>query len=89
MLRKLRLDYADKLDEGEVAAFADMESRLGMTSVSCLSDRQRQWVRSVLDRFEPSYENLASSGLVSKETKVPTLDLLKPENLPKRPPGRR
>lgn len=54
-----------------------------------LTDRQRKWVRVALERFEPQYENLVSAGAVPHGREVPTIEALRPENLPKRPPGRK
>jgi hypothetical protein len=71
-------------------AFSSMLHSLEHGERVMLSERQREWVMSVLDEIEPSgYENLVSRGLVSGRTKVETLPMLRSENLPKRPPTRR
>jgi len=55
-----------------------------------LSEKQRRWVVSVLEQHEPTYEgDLVSSGKVPRGREVATIPALRPENLPKAPPGRR
>jgi len=94
-LRKNDLEMLSKLlaesdlDPSEREAFTDMQRHLRDRPSAILTEKQRAWVRGVLVRFEPQYENLVSSGKVSNTTKVETIDLLKRENLPLRPPGRR
>lgn len=48
----------DTLDEAARDAFTDMQEGLGYRRE--LSEKQRAWLRSVLD--EPDYANLASKG---------------------------
>lgn len=54
---------------------------------SKLSAKQRQFAMTVLG--EPDYENLVSSGKAPRGREVETPDVLKPHNLPKKPPGRK
>ena len=56
-----------------------------------LSDKQRAWVKDVFERFcdEPIYKNLVSSGQVPRGREVELPAVLRPENLPKKPPQRR
>ena len=54
-----------------------------------LSMRQRLWANDVIDRDEPRAENLISSGLVPRGREVPVPEVLRRENLPLKPPGRK
>jgi hypothetical protein len=71
-----------------IRAFRDMREAL-MSWQHELRDKQRAWVTNEYQKREPEYENLVSSGKVALGKPVPTLDILKPENLPKSPPRRR
>lgn len=55
----------------------------------CLSDKQRKWVTNVLHEHEPEYTNEWSAGTVPRGREVPTLAILNPANLPKKPPPRK
>jgi hypothetical protein len=78
------------LVDKEVEAFVSMLGDLETGRFELLTEKQRAWVKSRLDKLGVAqYENLVSRGLVSAETKVPTIDLLKRENLPRKPPPRR
>lgn len=55
--------------------------------IKCLKPRDRGWVNSVLDRYEPRVANLVSRGLVPRGREVPTPAVLR--DLPKHPPGRK
>ena len=72
-------------------AFRDMLDRLENGRVLELSDKQRAWVRSVFERVfdTPQYENLFSSGKLCLGKPVETPAVLRRENLPLKPPGRR
>lgn len=86
---RLVLQRVDDLDEREAAAFAGMATR-------CENDRpltegQRGWLEETAKRLgivEPA-RNLVSRGLVPRGAEVPTPAVLRRENLPMRPPGRR
>jgi hypothetical protein len=52
-----------------------------------LSRKQREVLKEVLEKHEPTYENLVSSGKVPLGKPVPTPTVL--QNLPKKPPTRR
>ena len=85
-------DVRDRLTGGEAEAFSKMRTRLHYRNQTVLTEKQRMWLAGCLDRYgagEPAYENLVSRGLVSVKTKVPTIDALRRENLPKLPPGRK
>lgn len=84
-LLKRALEKEDLRDSSR-EAFEDMLERIeakGMT----LSDKQRAWVLRALD--VPEYENLVSSGKVPIGKPVELPWQLRPENLPKKPPGRK
>lgn len=80
------------LDERTESVFDDMLCRLDRFCRP-LTPRQRAWAAATLrgDRYVPEeeYENLVSSGKVKRGKEVPTIALLDPSNLPKKPPGRR
>lgn len=89
--KALDVKFADKLSAETVEAFASMRYDLTVYG-RLLSNKQRAWVRSTLEALgvgEPVYENLVSSGVVKGSSKVPTLDILKRENLPLKPPPRK
>jgi hypothetical protein len=71
-------------------AFRDMLSKLE-NGLPELSQRQREWVRGIFDRVfdDPQYENLFSSGNLCLGKPVETPEVLRRENLPLKPPGRR
>ena len=73
------------LTEEEREAFTDMHENVTSRSLT-LSSKQRKWIKTVLDRHEPEYKNLVSSGRVVRGKEVPLPLVL--QNLPKRPPGR-
>ncbi|GAC1448474.1 MAG: hypothetical protein PVSMB8_07460 [Vulcanimicrobiaceae bacterium] len=52
-----------------------------------MSDKQRAWAENLLAEIKPT-ENLVSRGLVPRGREVETIAALKPENLPRKPPGR-
>lgn len=86
-LLKLALDD-DELPDETREAFTDMQTKIGVSGR--LTDKQRAWVRNVLgDKAEPEYENLVSSGKVPRGVHVESPPVLRRENLPLRPPGRR
>jgi hypothetical protein len=74
-----------ELSDDQREAFTDMLERVGRGGK--LTDKQRSWVKAVLD--EPEYENLVSAGKVPMGKPIETPAILRPENLPKRPPPRR
>lgn len=76
------LEYPLSVSEQE--SFEDMLSRLEREPHAYLSDRQEGWLRHVLERHEPTYKNLASTGQVSTESRVE----LMVRDHPLRPPGR-
>jgi len=85
LLRKL-LEY--ELGETTRLAVQDMLDRLNDHEQIVLSGKQRTWMQSELEKRQPTYENLVSSGRAPRGREVPTLDILDPAKLPKRPPGR-
>lgn len=78
----LNNDWKDPHD-----AFEDMRKRLERFPNATLSDKQREWAAKVAG--EEIYRNDFSAGRVPRGREVATPDVLKPENLPKRPPMRR
>lgn len=87
-LRKL-LNVYKLTSDIEVGAFTSMRDDLESNRYHMLTARQRAWAMGALSRFEGAqYENLVSRGIVSGETKVPTIPVLRRENLPKKPPRR-
>ena len=77
---------SDRLDQDERHAFSNM--RANLTTYGKLTPKQRAWLDRVAERLdvaEPS-RNLVSAGLVPRGREVPLPDVLRPENLPKRPP---
>jgi hypothetical protein len=84
-LRKLReLLEEERLTDWERDAFGGMLESLDRYHQ--ITDKQREIVASVYDRFHPEYGNLVSSGKVPRGREVETPKVL--QNLPKRPPGR-
>lgn len=82
MLAKV-LDY--ELSDAQREMFADFLDYLQTRLV--LSRKQREVLKDVLEKHEPTYENLVSSGKVPLGKPVPTPQVL--QNLPKKPPTRR
>jgi hypothetical protein len=69
-------------------AMSDMASVLrDRGETKTLTDKQREYARTVLG--EPVYENLVSNNLAPRGKEVALPDVLKPENLPRFPPGRK
>ena len=85
LLRKL-LDR-EEITKSEREAFAEMAEEFDTGVRLVLSAKQRDWAKRVLERHEPTYENLVSSGKVPRGREVPTPLAL--QNLPLKPPGRR
>jgi hypothetical protein len=77
----------EHLTQEQRDAFSDMQDVLDSNETWVLKDKQRSWVKGVLG--VPEYENLITSGKAPRGREVPTIEALKPENLPKRPPTRR
>jgi hypothetical protein len=81
-------EHEDEEERFNARAFEDMLSNLNHGWP--LSNKQQSWIRGVHEKLfdEPKYENLWSSGKVSRGGygATPTPEVLK--NLPKRPPGR-
>lgn len=90
-----RHEYADSLgnEEGSeytnnaLLAFEDMRDRIRDGKQRQLSEKQRSWVLREAGLSDTL--DLFSSGKVPRGREVPTPDVLKSENLPKRPPGRK
>ena len=86
--------HVNKLRPDEREAFADMRAQLfGAEGTEIafdkLTEKHRAWVDRRLEDFEPTYRNDWSAGRVPRGREVPTVDVLKPERLPKRPPVRK
>jgi len=83
---------SDDLSDVQKYIVDDMYRRLDRGNRP-LTDKQRAFVKAMIAKErsepEPEYKNLVSSGLVPRGREVATIDLLKPENLPKRPPPRK
>lgn len=82
---------ADEETRFDARAFRSMLNR-----GRALTDKQRSWVRDTHEKIcgGAHYENLISSGkmrpeLVEAGRRVPLPEVLRPENLPKKPPTRR
>ena len=80
---------AKELKEHERNLFAVWLIELENGERNRLSQRQRVWTNDVLDRSEERTANLVSRGLVKRGREVPLPEVLKRENLPMKPPGRR
>ena len=80
-----------KVAAGHLSVFADILDRMENGKQQTLSDKQRVYMEGVFLRHckGETYENAWSAGKVErgKEVELPTV--LRPENLPKFPPGRR
>lgn len=77
----------DELPDKAREAFADMLSQLRERKIKGLTDKQRRWAKEMIG--EPEYENLVTAGKVPRGREVPTPPMLRRENLPMKPPGRR
>jgi hypothetical protein len=87
------------LDEDTTEAFTEMREKIASGERNCLSAKQRTWVSERLG--EVAYENLVSSGKVSKVVRhrhpelapctaeCPAFTPPSLRNLPKKPPQRR
>jgi hypothetical protein len=82
-------DDEDSYQATMYMAFKGMIQSLTDGDQRQLSDKQRQWVKREADKVAPEYENLVSLGKVPRGREVPTLPVLDPLKLPKRPPPRR
>jgi hypothetical protein len=82
----------DGLSDDRRAIFEDMLQKL-QTYGRPLTKKQRDFAKAALEgekyEPEPEYENLVSSGRVPIGRPVVTPPVLRPENLPKRPPPRK
>jgi|HubBroStandDraft_2_1064218.scaffolds.fasta_scaffold107277_3 hypothetical protein len=80
-----------ELSENDRRAFRSMLNSLNAGAKLCLTEPQRAWVVGVFERVfdEEVYENLFSRGLVPVGRPVETPAVLRKENLPLKPPGRR
>jgi len=77
------------IDDDTSAAFNDMLEQVTQRTRP-LTERQREWVRTVADRegiVDPRTTNLVSRGVVPRGREVATPAVLR--NLPLNPPGRR
>jgi hypothetical protein len=82
MLRELLDEHAGELREGESEAFADMLRSL--EDFRQLTEKQRAWAKSALERFVPTYENLVSSGKVPRGREVELMVRDKPLRPPRK-----
>lgn len=83
---------SDRLTAYEEEAFSDIRGQIERT-MRPVTKAQRMWIENrykalELDAAEPA-KNLVSSGQVPRGREVETPELLRYENLPKAPPGRR
>lgn len=67
--------------------FENMLLKLQEHPTWTLTAKQRSWAQELVGK--PVYENLASSGKAPRGREVPTPVVLRRENLPMKPPGRR
>jgi hypothetical protein len=76
---------------GHLTAFTDILGKMEDGKLLSLSERQRAYLKSVHKTYceSETYKNLWSAGKVERGREVITPDVLRPENLPKRPPTRR
>jgi hypothetical protein len=88
-LNTLLSNYLGDISDSERESFEDMYEKLLSTLMEHLTERQRAWVKSVYDRCVPDYQNLISTGQAPRGKEVPTIELLKRENLPLKPPSKR
>lgn len=91
-LEERAVEVADDEDAHEylnnaISAFEDMRADIKDGKRAQLSAKQRDW--AAREAGEELTLNLVSSGKVPRGREVLTPDALKPENLPKKPPGRR
>ncbi len=70
----------------EHKAFGDMLTQLEDAGDGHLTLKQRGWVEAVCSRLQI---NTTPPSEVVRGAEVPIIPLLRPENLPKKPPGRR
>lgn len=78
----LNNDWKDPHD-----AFEDMRKRLERFPQATLTDKQREWAANVAG--EEIYKNEFSAGLIPRGREVETPAVLRRENLPLKPPGRK
>jgi len=82
------LEY-DDLSRGCREAFERWHEELTTRTRRLLTPKQRSWAEDELDKRAPVYKNLVSNGMCPIGRPVITPDVLRPENLPKKPPTRR
>lgn len=89
ILNKLLDLYEMLLTENQRKAFEGMRDYLSKGGKRKLSPKQRKWASKILNQFEPIYGNYVSSGIVPRGREVETPTILRRENLPMAPPGRK
>lgn len=93
LLHKLLDDHAHEMQDNERESAEDMldkmESGLGEATDLRLTEKQRDFAKSLYTKYAPDYQNLISSGKAPRGKEVPTIEMLKRENLPLKPPSRR
>lgn len=78
-----------EIKEHEKELFTKWLDELESGELRVLSMKRKTWANDVIDRDEPRAANLVSRGLVPTGREVPTPEVLKRENLPLKPPGRK
>jgi hypothetical protein len=90
-LEELLRNHDHELSDHELEAFTAMRADLAAWGIDGgfreLSEGRRRWLRLVMQRVVPHYENLVSRGLVPRGKEVPTPPVL--QRLPMKPPRKR
>ena len=74
-----------------LSAMSDILDKLESGEFEHLTERQRAFVSTIYKKYadHPEYKNLWSEGEVGSGRVVVVPECLRPENLPKKPPGRK
>ena len=73
-----------ELSDEEHTAFNSMQHQLDRSKKAVLTDKQRRWANDALEKREPQYANLVSSGKVVRGKEVVVNVGLKPLKPPTR-----
>jgi hypothetical protein len=78
--------YEGKTAAGHLTAFSDILDRMENGQQQSLTDKQRSYLKSV--HGQACKNSVAKGEFVAPKKEVPLPFVLRPENLPKAPPGR-
>jgi hypothetical protein len=83
--------FEGKSAAGHLSIFSDILDQMENGKLLSMTERQRGYAKTVHSKYcsSESYRNDWSAGRVAKGRDVPLPEVLRPENLPRKPPQRR